>query len=126
MTGSVRLPPLFLDVDGPLIPFGAEPQRYRTYAAGLDLREADANPLLTRINPEHDEVTDTDRAWVAAHHPGHALLHRVDARLGLTDGDYAALGLWLRQLLGVEEAGQQCMVPARRPESEGPPSGNRE
>ena len=25
-----------------------------------------------------DEVTDTDRSWVAAHHHGHALLHRVD------------------------------------------------
>src|SRR5438093_1941485 len=24
-----------------------------------------------------DEITDTDRAWVSAHHPGHALLHRV-------------------------------------------------
>ncbi|MFH8474548.1 HAD domain-containing protein [Streptomyces sp. NPDC018000] len=171
MTGSVRRPLLFLDVDGPLIPFGAEPQRYPTYATGLDPREADANPLLNRINPEHgpklaalpcevvwattwmddaneciapliglpqldvvvwpepsdiddqdereglhwktralvqwatgrsfvwvdDEVTDTDRAWVAAHHPGHALLHRVDARLGLTHDDYVVLGSWLRQ-----------------------------
>lgn len=45
-----------------------------------------------------DELTDRDRAWVAAHHPGRALLHRVDARLGLTGGDYEALGSWLRQL----------------------------
>ncbi|MEU9111099.1 HAD domain-containing protein [Streptomyces sp. NPDC048483] len=174
MTGSVQRPLLFLDVDGPLIPFGADPQRYPTYptrATGTDAPEADANPLLTRINPEHgprltalpcevvwattwmadanecispriglpqlavvswpepsgtddqderdglhwktrslvewaagrpfawvdDEVTDTDRAWVAAHHQEHALLHRVDPRLGLTEGDYAALELWLRQ-----------------------------
>lgn len=174
MTDSERLPLLFLDVDGPLIPFGAEPQRYPTCATGLDLRAADANPLLTRINPEHgrklaalpcevvwattwmddaneciapliglpqlavvvwpepsdadeqderdgrhwktraliewaagrpfvwvdDEVTDADRAWVAAHHPGHALLHRVDPRVGLTDGDYVAVDLWLRQPFG--------------------------
>lgn len=44
-----------------------------------------------------DELTGTDRAWVAAHHPGDALLHRVDPRLGLTDGDYAALDSWLRR-----------------------------
>jgi hypothetical protein len=25
-----------------------------------------------------DEITSTDRAWVAMHHPGQALLHRVD------------------------------------------------
>ncbi|MCP9210431.1 HAD domain-containing protein [Streptomyces cucumeris] len=174
MTCAAPLPLLFLDVDGPLIPFGAEPQQYPTYAIGIDLPDADANPLLTRVNPEHgpklaalpcelvwattwmddaneciapliglprlavvvwpepsgideqdersglhwktrflvdwaagrqfvwvdDEVTDTDRDWVAAHHPGRALLHRVDARLGLTDGDYAALNLWLRQPFG--------------------------
>ncbi|WP_225802457.1 HAD domain-containing protein [Streptomyces sp. NK15101] len=175
MTGSVRHPLLFLDVDGPLIPFGAEPQEYPVHTLGPDLPGADSNPLLTRINPRHgaklaalscemvwattwmdeaneciapllglqplavvvwpepsdideqderaglhwktralvdwaagrpfawvdDEVTDTDRAWVTAHHGGHALVHRVDARLGLTDGDYAALASWLRQPFGV-------------------------
>jgi hypothetical protein len=45
-----------------------------------------------------DEVTDTDRAWVAAHHPADALLHRVDPRRGLTDHDYAVLGSWLARL----------------------------
>jgi hypothetical protein len=162
---------LFLDVDGPLIPFGAVAQPHPTCATGLELPDADANPLLTRINPEHgprlaalpcelvwattwmadaneciapriglsqlpvvvwpepsdtddrdernglhwktrtlvewaagrpflwvdDEVTDTDRRWVAAHHQGQALLYRVDPRHGLTDGDYAALESWLRQ-----------------------------
>ncbi|MFD5820656.1 HAD domain-containing protein [Streptomyces sp. NPDC127038] len=53
MTGSVRLPLLFLDVDGPLIPFGAEPPHYPTYALGPDPRGAAANPLLTRIDPRH-------------------------------------------------------------------------
>jgi hypothetical protein len=45
-----------------------------------------------------DEITDNDRAWVAAHHQGQALLHRVDPRLGLTDTDVAAIGQWLAQL----------------------------
>ncbi|MFB7667627.1 HAD domain-containing protein [Kitasatospora sp. NPDC056138] len=171
MTGSAQHPLLFLDVDGPLIPFGAAPEQYPTYPTGPEPLGGDANPLLTRINPAHgprlaalpcevvwattwmadaneciapriglpqlavviwpqpsvtddhdernglhwktralvewaagrpfawadDEVTDTDRAWVAAHHPGHALLHRVDPRRGLTDGDYSALHSWLRQ-----------------------------
>ncbi|MFI2433527.1 HAD domain-containing protein [Streptomyces sp. NPDC018693] len=42
-----------------------------------------------------DEITDVDRAWVAAHHPGRALLHRVDAAVGLTEGDFAVLEAWL-------------------------------
>lgn len=41
-----------------------------------------------------DGITGTDRAWLAAHHPGRALLHRVDARRGLTEADYAALNAW--------------------------------
>jgi hypothetical protein len=47
-----------------------------------------------------DEITDTDRAWVSAHHPGQALLHRVDPRRGLTDPDYVALNEWLHQIYG--------------------------
>ncbi|MFE7625063.1 HAD domain-containing protein [Streptomyces sp. NPDC057509] len=172
MTGSVQRALLFLDVDGPLIPFGEVSKPYPIYEAGPELHGADANPLLTRINPEHgsrlaalpcevvwattwmtdaneciapriglpqlpvvvwpepseaddqdernglhwktralvewaagrpfawvdDEVTNTDRSWVAAHHQGQALLHRVDPRYGLTAGDFAALDSWLRQL----------------------------
>ncbi|MFC4855527.1 HAD domain-containing protein [Actinophytocola glycyrrhizae] len=41
-----------------------------------------------------DEITHADRAWVAARHPGPALLHRVDPRAGLTGADYATLRAW--------------------------------
>ncbi|MER7496920.1 HAD domain-containing protein [Streptomyces pharetrae] len=43
-----------------------------------------------------DEITGADRAWVAAHHPGPALLHRVDHRHGLREADLAVVRAWLR------------------------------
>lgn len=43
-----------------------------------------------------DEITDADRDWVAGHHPAPALLHRVDARQGLTADDYVLLGIWMK------------------------------
>ncbi|MFF5774203.1 hypothetical protein ACFY8V_29370 [Streptomyces californicus] len=185
MTRSVQPPLLFLDVDGPLIPFGAS-HPYPTYETGLEDLGSGENPLLARINPRHgsrlaalacelvwattwlddanvlvaprlglsplpvvglpessgavgtkdeageagceeeeeedvriglhwktrpvvawaggrpfvwvdDEITEADRGWVAAHHPGPALLHRVDPRRGLTNGDYAVVEGWLRR-----------------------------
>ncbi|WP_327351559.1 HAD domain-containing protein [Streptomyces sp. NBC_01304] len=175
MTDAAHRPVLFLDVDGPLIPFGATsrqlPDGYPTYATDVDADghagdDSAANPLLARINPKHgsrlaalpcdlvwattwmadandcvaprlglpalpvldwpeptraderaglhwktrplvhraagrtfawvdDEISDADRAWVAEHHPGRALLHRVDPCFGLTDADFAALDAWL-------------------------------
>lgn len=157
MTGSTARPLLYLDVDGPIIPFGAGP-----YPPADD-----ANPLLSRVDPtlgprlaalacelvwattwgaeanesvaprlglpelavvdwpepsdedgrggihwktpallDHaggrpfiwvdDEITGADRAWVAARHPGRALLHRVDPGRGLGDADLTALRAWLR------------------------------
>ncbi|CAM5650423.1 HAD domain-containing protein [Streptomyces aurantiogriseus] len=47
-----------------------------------------------------DEITDVDRAWVAAGHPAPALLHRVDHRLGLTDRDFTVLEEWIRSRSG--------------------------
>ncbi|MFJ6569022.1 HAD domain-containing protein [Streptomyces sp. NPDC091292] len=45
-----------------------------------------------------DEITETDRTWVSAHHPAPALLHRVDSYAGLTETDFAVLDAWLRDL----------------------------
>lgn len=48
MVDSAGLPLLFLDVDGPFIPFGATPQQlpdgYPTYRSGPEARAADAAP----------------------------------------------------------------------------------
>jgi hypothetical protein len=48
-----------------------------------------------------DEITDIDRVWVSAHHPGDALLHRVDARAGITEQDLAAVRTWFALLASV-------------------------
>jgi hypothetical protein len=38
-----------------------------------------------------DDLDDADRTYVAAHHDAPALLHHVDARLGLREDDFATL-----------------------------------
>ncbi|MGF1425003.1 HAD domain-containing protein [Kitasatospora sp. LaBMicrA B282] len=166
MTGTAPLPILFLDVDGPLLPFGGSPQQYRCGSP-----EPGTNPLLARLDPAlgprlaalpgtlvwattwedeaneaiapllglprlpvvywpepsaveeadvrrgrswktrplvawaagrpfawvDDELTDADRSWVAAHHPGPALLHRVAPAVGLTAADFRVLAGWLER-----------------------------
>ncbi|MGW2701159.1 HAD domain-containing protein [Streptomyces sp. NPDC001340] len=156
---------LFLDVDGPLIPFGAADRAYPVYDSGRPLPpDAAGHPLLNRVDPAlggrlaglgcelvwattwmddantclapwlslpplpvvewpdedeppdllhwktrplvawaagrpfvwiDDELTEADRSWVAVHHPGPALLHRVDHRYGLTEADFEAVREWL-------------------------------
>ncbi|RDI65785.1 HAD domain-containing protein [Nocardia pseudobrasiliensis] len=156
-------PLLFLDVDGPLLPFGENPQREprdvvshshlsrlspelgrRLAALPCELVwattwEDDANaeiaprlglprlPVVHRpdssVEHEHedqwfglcwktrtlvdwaagrpfawvdDEITDADRNWVSAQHPGRAFLRHVESFRGLSDEDIAALDQWLR------------------------------
>ncbi|MEU3982972.1 HAD domain-containing protein [Streptomyces sp. NPDC026672] len=43
-----------------------------------------------------DELTEADRAWVAAHHTPPALLHRVEHQYGITDTDVTNVRDWLR------------------------------
>jgi hypothetical protein len=43
-----------------------------------------------------DEITEVDRSWVTAHHPGPALLHRVNREVGLVEADLTSVEEWLR------------------------------
>ncbi|MFJ9741890.1 hypothetical protein [Streptomyces sp. NPDC101166] len=158
---------LFLDVDGPLIPFGG-PGPYPAHrpcpAQGSGRGTDEVHPLLSRLDPAlgprllclgcelvwattwledanavvapwlglpplpvlepprtpapsgphwktlpildraagrpfvwvDDEISAVDEDLVADLHPAPALLHRVDHRHGLTDGDFEVVEEWLR------------------------------
>jgi hypothetical protein len=53
-----------------------------------------------------DEITDADRQSVSEHHPGPALLRRVDAARGLTDQDFTALERGRVRIAGVDRGEQ--------------------
>ena len=158
---------VFLDVDGPLIPFRARPAQRRPPSRGPagPVHVESGNPLMDRLDPADgrrllglgcqlvwattwmadanevisprlglpdlpvvefpdtddepayglhwktmfltrwaagrsfvwidDEATDVDRHWIAKHHPGKALVYRVDPFIGLADKDFAAIHRWL-------------------------------
>ncbi|MET8980190.1 hypothetical protein ABZX85_31755 [Streptomyces sp. NPDC004539] len=165
-------PLLFLDVDGPLNPYAAKPERrpegYTTIRASPT---RDRRPFRVWLNPAHgpallalpydlvwattwmshantwiapvlnlpplphvdfgadllvprpdevhwktrhlltyaagrpfvwvdDEQSPADTEYVAAHHPGQALLHHVNPRLGLREGDFRVLAEWAREESG--------------------------
>ncbi|MFG2432367.1 hypothetical protein [Streptomyces sp. NPDC048590] len=41
-----------------------------------------------------DEISGYDRTWVEAHHPGQALLRRIDPGVGLAGEDFEVLAAW--------------------------------
>lgn len=51
-----------------------------------------------------DDFDDTDRAYVAKHHDGPALLHWISPRDGLLERDFKALEQWARSLTTPKEA----------------------
>lgn len=51
MTGPGGLPLLFLDLDGPLIPFGPRTGGHPVFPGGPHPTGAEAHPLLDRIDP---------------------------------------------------------------------------
>ncbi|MBA2945286.1 HAD domain-containing protein [Streptomyces himalayensis] len=66
MTGSVERPILFLDVDGPLIPFGPSASRLRPPTSGSEAFSDQGNPLLWRLDPTLGPrlmALDCDLVW---------------------------------------------------------------
>ena len=74
-----------------------DPQRGLHWKTSFLTRWAAGRPFVWL----DDETTDADRQWVAAHHPGRALLHRVDPDVGLAEADFAMVRRWLDQCGGV-------------------------
>ncbi len=52
-----------------------------------------------------DEIGEADRDWVAAGHPGPALLRRIDPATGLLPEDFVALASWAASITDGRRAG---------------------
>ncbi|MGV9346569.1 HAD domain-containing protein [Streptomyces spiralis] len=52
MASAAERPVLFLDVDGPLIPFGSSSSSLRAPASGPEVAVDPGNPLLGRLDPD--------------------------------------------------------------------------
>ncbi|MHA7135245.1 HAD domain-containing protein [Oerskovia turbata] len=68
---------------------GADDLQWKTKAL---VRIADGRPFVW----VDDVIGQSDRRWIEAAHPGAALLHRVDAAVGVTPADIALIATWLR------------------------------
>lgn len=85
------LPPLpFVALPGPAVwrPDDTSPKTWAivSWAAGRPFAWVD------------DDIGEADRAYVAAQHPGPALLHRVHPGRGLVETDFEVLATWARRL----------------------------
>ncbi|MFI5725560.1 hypothetical protein [Streptomyces cyaneofuscatus] len=100
----MSLPLLFLDMDGPLNPYAAQPERHPGgvhWKTGPLVEYARGSPFAW----VDDEQGDPNQAYVAAHHPGPGLLHHVDPRIGLREDDFRTLSDFARSLAAPPPAG---------------------
>ncbi|MFF2728757.1 hypothetical protein ACFVS9_12765 [Streptomyces sp. NPDC058008] len=84
----IGLPPLPY-IDWPAVPVVPADGTYWKTRPVVDY--ADGRPFAWI----DDEISGLDTAWVAAHHPGRALLRRIDPWVGLTRADFEALAGWV-------------------------------
>ncbi|MDX3095832.1 hypothetical protein PV417_14940 [Streptomyces sp. ME19-03-3] len=75
----------------PYVDFGAALFAYRPDLVHWKTEALVAYAAGRRFAWVDDEQSAADADWVAAHHPGPALLHHVDPRVGLRAPDFAAL-----------------------------------
>ncbi|MFF2039767.1 HAD domain-containing protein [Kitasatospora sp. NPDC058170] len=81
----------------PRLPFVDWPQLHQEDPEGLHwkTRHLVARAAGRRFVWVDDELGPQDVEWIAANHPGEALALRIDARLGLREGDFATVREWV-------------------------------